>query len=70
MDHSELFELNIADLHLPFYNCSIFSRFSPLGRIGNSSNVSATKGQIISEGNLGVFKSPKKQAKFFEGFLP
>ena len=28
------------------------------------------KGQIISEGNFGVFKYPKKDTKFFEGFLP
>ena len=30
-----------------------------------------SKGQIISEvRDFGVFKSPKKQTKFFEGFLP
>ena len=26
-------------------------------------------GQLISEGNFGVFKSPKKRSKLFEGFL-
>ena len=31
---------------------------------------SNAKGQLISEGNFGVFKSHKKQTKFFEGFLP
>ena len=29
----------------------------------------SSKGQIISEGNCGVFKSPKKQTKFLEGYL-
>ena len=29
-----------------------------------------TKGQLISEGNSGIFKSPKKRTKYFEGFLP
>ena len=28
------------------------------------------KGQIISEGKFGVFKSSRMQTKFFEGFLP
>ena len=31
---------------------------------------SLAKGQIISEGNFGVFKFPKKQTNFGEGFLP
>ena len=29
-----------------------------------------TKGQLISEANLLGFKSPKKQTKSFEGFVP
>ena len=28
------------------------------------------KGQLISEGNFGVFISPKKQINFFKEFLP
>ena len=28
------------------------------------------KGQLISEGNSGIFKSPKNRTKYFEGFLP
>ena len=28
------------------------------------------KGHLISEGNFGVFKSPKKRTKLFEDFLP
>ena len=31
--------------------------------------INYAKGQWISEGNFGVFKSPQKQT-FFEGFLP
>ena len=33
-------------------------------------NPTHAKGQLISEGYFGVFKSPKKQNNFFEGFLP
>ena len=29
----------------------------------------SSKGQIISEGNCGVFQSPKKQTKFFDRLL-
>ena len=29
-----------------------------------------TKGQLISKSPFGVFKSPKKHTKFFQGFLP
>ena len=29
----------------------------------------SSKGQIISEGNCGIFKSPKRKPKFSEGFL-
>ena len=29
----------------------------------------SSKGQIISEGNCGVFKFPKKKPKFSEGYL-
>jgi hypothetical protein len=41
-----------------------------VGRVEEERLQPETKGQIISEGNFGVFKSPKKQSKFFEGFLP
>ena len=29
-----------------------------------------SKGQLISEGTVGVFKSPKKRTNFLKGFLP
>ena len=32
-------------------------------------SLKSTKGQIIYDRNSGVFKSPKKKTKFFEGFL-
>jgi hypothetical protein len=32
-------------------------------------SLKSTKGQLISEEHFGVFKSPKKQTKFSEGFL-
>ena len=35
-----------------------------------SNLVKACKGQLISEGNFGVFKHPKMGPKFFEVFLP
>jgi hypothetical protein len=35
-----------------------------------SNLVKACKGQLISEGNSGVFKHPKMGPKFFEVFLP
>ena len=36
---------------------------------GKLNDLKTPKGQLISEGNFGVFKSPKKSTKLFEGFL-
>ena len=37
---------------------------------GNSDILGNTKGQLISKGNFGVFKSTKKQRNFCKDFCP
>ena len=37
---------------------------------GQVDRVKKAKGQLISKGIFGVFKSTKTTMKFFEGFLP
>ena len=51
----------LAELIVPVHQCPV---------VNIHASVMNPTGQIISEGNFGVFKSPKKQTKNFEGFLP
>ena len=51
----------LAELIVPVHQCPV---------VDIHASMMNPTGQIISEGNFGVFKFPKKQAKFFRMFLP
>ena len=51
----------LAELIVPVHQCPV---------VNIHASMMNPTGQIISEGNFGVFKFPKKQANFFRIFLP
>ena len=51
----------LAELIVPVHQCPV---------VDIHASMMNPTGQIISEGNFGVFKFPKKQAKFCRMFLP
>ena len=65
---SKLYTLSTINTQKNLVFLPIFGQLCHQGKTESFCNFA--KGQIVSEGNFGVFKSPKKQTKFLERFLP